>query len=299
MKQSGPVLIVRSRAASALFTFPASKAGLKARTLTIGLSACLAMFVASSTLGSERAAPTATSAPVTHVIELFTSQGCSACPPAEALLTDLADEPGILPLAYHVDYWDYIGWSDTHGAPENTARQEAYGVSFDISTLYTPQMVIDGRRQVAGGQAEAVREIIDTLPEIVSTGKASVSARIVGDDVKITASMTDVDTRGPMPVLIVVSYDRSAQTVVTRGANRGRTLVETHPVRDWRILGAWSGEPMKIRLPLATLTEGAHGDNGFAIFIQTMSKLGKPGAILAAARLDLTAAHGSASAVRD
>ncbi|MER0239800.1 DUF1223 domain-containing protein [Fulvimarina sp. MAC8] len=226
---------------------------------------------------------------VAHVVELFTSQGCSSCQQAETALSDLSERPGVLALAYHVDYWDYIGWRDTYGSPENTARQQAYGESFNLSTLFTPQMIVDGRRQIVGAKSEDVVELLQTLSAIDTDGGASVSARIVGDNLKIRASMSQPIGDGSLPVLIVVTYDARSKTEITRGENLGSTLVETNPVRDWRIMGAWSGEPMKISLPISTLTTGANGENGCAVFIQLMSQTGEPGPILSATRLDLSA----------
>ena len=90
------------------------------------------------------------------VVELFTSQGCSSCPPADAVLAELAEAGDVVALGYHVDYWDYLGWKDTLGSPENTARQYEYGKSFGDRSVYTPQAVINGRTHVNGAKREAV-----------------------------------------------------------------------------------------------------------------------------------------------
>ncbi|EAU43271.1 hypothetical protein FP2506_10516 [Fulvimarina pelagi HTCC2506] len=230
---------------------------------------------------------TIASTKVDHVVELFTSQGCSSCPQAETVLSKLSEEADVLALAYHVDYWDYIGWRDTYGSSQNTARQQAYGKRFNLSTLFTPQMVIDGQQQMVGAEYESVAEVLDDLGPIGSGGSASLSARIAGDNLKIRASMKEPVDNGSLPVLIVVTYDKSSKTQITQGENLGETLTETNPVRDWRILSAWSGEPMKISLPISTLTNGASGENGCAVFIQVMSRTGEPGPILSAARVDL------------
>ena len=225
---------------------------------------------------------------VSHVVELFTSQGCSSCKQAEAALQELSDSPDILTLAYHVDYWDYIGWEDTYGSAENTARQQAYGETFNLSTLFTPQVVIDGRKQLVGANSANILEALKTAPPIDVDNGASLSARIVGDNLKIRASMSHPLASGALPVLIVVTYDERSEIEVTRGENLGTTIVDNNPVRDWQILGAWSGEPMKISLPLATLTTDASGRNGCAVLIQAMAQSGEPGAILSATRLDLS-----------
>ncbi|MEN3792466.1 DUF1223 domain-containing protein [Fulvimarina sp. MAC3] len=238
---------------------------------------------------AQEMAPSEEGVSVAHVVELFTSQGCSSCLKAETALAELAGRPDVLALAYHVDYWDYIGWEDTYGSAENTARQEAYGESFNLSTLFTPQIIIDGSEQIVGADSQTILEALRTTPPIDRDGDASISARVVGDNLKIKASMAQPVDDGSLPVLIVVTYDERSETQITRGENLGTTIVDTNPVRDWQILGAWSGEPMKISLPLSTLTANANGRNGCAVLIQMMSQTGKPGQILAATRLNLSA----------
>ncbi|WP_158555082.1 DUF1223 domain-containing protein [Fulvimarina endophytica] len=252
----------------------------------------LALVSASLVAGTPAFAQTAlegqTSIPVEHVVELFTSQACSTCPPAGKVMDGIAGEAGVLPLTYHVDYWDYTGWRDTYGSPENTSRQRDYGASFNLSTLFTPQIVIDGREQFVGTKPQEIEQALNALRPIDAGGQALVRARIAGRNLKIYASLENTATQDAMPVLIVVTYDNHASTSVTSGENDGATLTTTHPVRDWRVLGAWSGEPMKVTLPISTLTAGAIGDNGCAVLIQSMGRDGSPGPILSAARIDLS-----------
>ena len=97
------------------------------------------------------------------VLELFTSQGCSACPPADALLTEYAPRDDVIALALHVDYWDYIGWKDTFGDPAHTTRQKGYAAAADRSFVYTPQMVVDGQGQIKGVKPSQVAAAVDEL----------------------------------------------------------------------------------------------------------------------------------------
>src|SRR5690606_9121092 len=94
------------------------------------------------------------------VVELFTSQGCSSCPPADALLSELAAQPGVIALALHVDYWDYLGWKDSFASPAFSARQKAYAKSFGRRSIFTPQMVVQGRQALVGHDAPSVLSAI-------------------------------------------------------------------------------------------------------------------------------------------
>ncbi|MCK5934122.1 MAG: DUF1223 domain-containing protein [Fulvimarina manganoxydans] len=252
------------------------------------LSLILATIVCLLTLaGRSEASDEIAGAPISHVVELFTSQGCRSCPTADKVLADLDADPSLLVLAYHVDYWDYIGWQDLYGSTDNTNRQRAYQQSFSLPSLYTPQLVVNGRAQLVATPEQPVAETVAQVPSLATEQKAWVKLERVGEQVKIRAGLSDPMAAGPMPVLILVTFDEESETVITRGENAGSTLRQTHPVRDWRILGMWSGEPLKIELPLATLVEDARGANGCAALIQAMSPDGSPGPILAAARLAL------------
>lgn len=225
--------------------------------------------------------------PITQVLELFTSQGCSSCPPADRLLTKLAKEPGVLALGYHVDYWDYIGWRDVFGSPENTERQRAYAQAFATTTIYTPQMVVNGRKGVVGSHEAKIRKLMraTALPQGGSTPKVALS--VEGDRLHITADAGELDPDAPAPVLMLVTFDDETITTIERGENSGRTIVNTRPVRDWRILGMASGEPMDIDLPFASLLKrGEPSGGGCAVILQAVTADGIPGPILAAAQME-------------
>lgn len=225
--------------------------------------------------------------PVTQVLELFTSQGCSSCPPADRLLTKLAKEPGVLALGYHVDYWDYIGWRDIFGSPENTERQRAYAQAFATTTIYTPQMVVNGRKGVVGSHEAKIRKLMraTALPQGGGTPKVAVS--VEGDRVHITADVGRLDPDSPAPVLMLVTFGDEATTTIERGENNGHTIVNTRPVRGWRLLGMAAGEPMDIDLPLASLLKrGEPSGGGCAVILQAVTADGMPGPILAAAQME-------------
>src|SRR2546430_9680821 len=117
------------------------------------LSLCLALAIAPLHAGER---------PI--VVELFTSEGCSSCPPADALLAELAGRPDVLALSFHVDYWDRLGWKDPFSSPDATRRQHGYAEPFGISTGYTPQMVVDGRWQAVGSDRSEVEQALGSAP---------------------------------------------------------------------------------------------------------------------------------------
>ena len=128
------------------------------------------------------------------LVELFTSQGCSSCPPADQFLGELAQREDVIALAYHVDYWDYIGWQDKFARPENTARQKDYRDALGLHTIYTPQMVVDGRYDVVGSQRSEVESSIDS-----AAGQAKLPITIAenGGKLRVTAPAMEIDQAKP------------------------------------------------------------------------------------------------------
>jgi hypothetical protein len=211
------------------------------------------------------------------VVELFTSQGCSSCPPADAFLGDLARRSDVIALAYHVDYWNNLGWTDVFSSAAATQRQYAYARAMDKDGVYTPQMVIDGtvdevgsRRGAVLGQlkerregvpVKALRDGKDIVVQIGMTGAPLMTKTAAGD-----AKAGDV---------IVVAYSDTAETKVPRGENAGQTLREFNIVRGFWRLGAWSGEPQQLRFEASRLPADA---TRIAILVQAPG----PGMILGA-----------------
>ncbi len=209
------------------------------------------------------------------VVELFTSEGCSSCPPADAFLGELAQRPDIVPLAFHVDYWDYIGWKDPYASAAFTQRQHDYKTALGLHMVYTPQMIVDGRADVVGSERADVEAAI---------GKAGAGSKLSisiakdagGYRVVIPAAAPPAD--GPATVWLAL-FDSVRETSVKRGENGGRTLKEFNIVREWRRIAAWNGEALS--LPLATT--GQPAQDGCAIIVQS----GPVGPILGAAIMKL------------
>ena len=210
------------------------------------------------------------------VVELFTSQGCNSCPPAEAFLNELADEEGIIALELHVDYWDYIGWADPFANPEITQRQRDYASELALRYVYTPQMVIDGRHNVVGSHRQQVRAAIG---QSTLRGKPLAVEFTDEDGGKIVIPAGHSPDGGATVWLAI--YDGLHETEVKHGENRGKTLKNRHVVRELEELAVWTGERLEIPVDLARVA--ALGRAGCAILVQQ----GRTGPIIGAAAMPL------------
>jgi hypothetical protein len=201
------------------------------------------------------------------VVELFTSQGCSSCPPAEALLIRLAQQSDVLALAFHVDYWDGLGWKDTFSSHSATERQRHYAGLLGHGNVFTPQLVVDGRHDVIGSDDGAVRGAIAAARASAGT-EVALKARRHGGSVSI-----EVGRGTRTGSLWLVGYDPRHDTPVARGENVGRTIVQANVVRSLAPVGEWQGQPL-------TLSQPVGAGQRFAVVLQAPD-----GAILAAARV--------------
>ena len=188
--------------------------------------------------------PAAKADPV--VVELFTSQGCSSCPPADAMLAELSGKEDIIPLALHVDYWDYIGWPDTFADPAFTARQKNYARVAGARSIFTPHLVVNGHAHVAGAKPMALADQIRTQMRAAKDVRLTVSQD--AQEMTVTGSVLGADV-GKMTLYLVTYIDQ--QTVpIAHGENAGKTITYTHIVRTWERLGTWDGvSSLTISLP--------------------------------------------------
>jgi hypothetical protein len=216
-----------------------------------------------------------TSTPV--VVELFTSQGCSSCPPADRLLGELAQREDVLPLSMHVTYWDYIGWADPFAMESMTERQRAYVQTLRSGRPYTPQMVVDGAHDVIGSYRERVLSAIAT-----AAGATKLPVAFVREGAALSALLPEATLEQPATLWLVL-FDRAHATPVARGENGGRKLTNYNVVRVFRSLGTWDGSAGEIVLDLGP---EAQAHDGCAVLVQQ----GPTGPILGAAAIDLTAA---------
>lgn len=205
------------------------------------------------------------------VVELYTSQGCSSCPPADAFLASLSDDPGVIPLALHVDYWDYIGWADTFGSPHFTDRQKAYAHASGSKTIYTPQFIIAGKDRVVGhAPGEVAARIVDVMQH---GGTVQLWLERQGTLVTIRAVAVK-PLPGQMQVQLVRYVPKHA-VKIEHGENAGHTITYHNIVTSWTTIGTWDG-----RADFVAEAE-APGDDPVVVIVQEHG----PGPILAAARV--------------
>lgn len=209
------------------------------------------------------------------VVELFTAQGCPACPPADKVLANLAEREDVLALSWAVDYWDYGGWKDTFASPANTERQERYNGEMGYNTVYTPQMIVNGRHQTVGSRPEEVQDLI------LATGEdlwLPVSLEQTGEGVAVSIDSGDYERTA---FVSLIWYDSERDVDIKFGDNQGRRLHYANVVRGHREIGEWSGDEMRVPIDLAAVEES--GSNCIAVLVQD----GPGGAILGAAKLIL------------
>jgi hypothetical protein len=206
------------------------------------------------------------------VVEIFTSQGCSSCPPADEFAATLVNDPDVIVLALHVDYWDYIGWKDSFGNPAFTNRQKSYARAIGSRTIYTPQLIVAGQERIEGFDPVRTHEEISRTAAAPSVVSLSVTRE--GDQLVVRA-----ETAAPLSeaaIIHLVRYRPSETVKIERGENRGRTITYHNIVTKWEQLGNWSGtEPLEMTVPVP-------GAGPSVILIQEPG----PAKILAAARAD-------------
>ncbi|MBA5778631.1 DUF1223 domain-containing protein [Stappia sp. F7233] len=211
----------------------------------------------------------------TAVLELFTSQGCSSCPPADKLLQAVAGQPGVVALSFPVDYWDYLGWKDTLASPAYSARQRAYAERRGDRSVYTPQIVVNGGEHVVGSDVRSLAAAVSKLGPM----PCQVSLKPQGDVVEIHV---DGDLpKGTKAAMVFFLFVDDHETVqIGRGENTGRSVTYTNVVRDMRAVGMWKGGEAVYSLPASELSRLSA--NRYAVIVQPEVN-GRPGPIIGAA----------------
>jgi len=236
------------------------------RSILCGVSLSLAL-IAPALAGEIKLAPKA-------VLELFTSQGCKSCPKADAMLDEMGKRPDVVTLAYHVDYWDYVGWEDTFGTKENSDHQRDYAESWGSSRIFTPQLVVNGKGGLNGSKRDVVNGALGgaSLPLDVKLSEAA-------DDmlqVSVPAKAGEPDAM----IWLITFLDR-ADVTIERGENEGKQVAYTQIVTGRQVLGMWKADAgAELTLPLAEVLTGR--SNGAVILIQ-QDHAGLPGPIVGAA----------------
>jgi hypothetical protein len=182
------------------------------------------------------------------VIELFTSQGCSSCPPADAALKSMRNRPNILTLSWAVDYWDRLGWEDTYASPNHTKRQVAYNKRFGRGGVYTPQMIFDGSFQSIGSQNSAIRDAIEKSRNV---DRLNIQPTLTPAGETITLALPATGGISDTVAIRVVWYLSDAEVEISRGENEGRVLHYTNVVRGSDMLPDWDGSSQSLSLNIA------------------------------------------------
>ncbi len=206
------------------------------------------------------------------VVELFTSQGCSSCPPADAFLTEIQQRPDVLALAYHVDYWDYIGWKDTMGDAANSDLQRAYAQNWGKSRIYTPQLVINGSQDYVGSNRQAIEA------GIVHT-QLPVAIELTYEDGLLLVGIAPHEGASAS-VIYLVTFKNNMDVTIERGENRGKSISYAQVVTSRQAIGMWNPEDgVQLQLPLSELL-GDKSD-GVVVMVQQHNN-GLPGPIIGA-----------------
>lgn len=222
------------------------------------------------------------------VVELFTSQGCASCPPADSLLTELSKDPTVIALTLPVDYWDYIGWKDTLALHGHSLRQRAYAAQRPDRKVFTPQVVVNGTAAVKGSDRAAVQRAILSSRSQPGTPRVQLTAQRSGDDVELRIAGLP-DASEPVDAEVwACPVARTKDVPIGRGENGGRNMTYSNVVRGWVKVGAWNGQPSAMRIPVETLERD---DADMVVFLLQSGSARIPGPILGATTLPLDSSY--------
>lgn len=231
------------------------------------MSVALRSFATLALCGALVAPALAQQRPV--VVELFTSQGCSSCPPADEMLTTLSADDDVIVIALHVDYWDYIGWKDQFGDPAHSERQRSYAREAGRRSIFTPEIVVNGQTDIVGAKP---MKLANAIAQHKAKG-ATISLDVTRDGDSVRISATGAQRPADVHMLRLIP---SRTTKITRGENRGETIEYTNIATGWRTLDAWDGQGVY------TATTKVTGDEPVVVLVQVP----EGGPILGAAQID-------------
>jgi hypothetical protein len=200
------------------------------------------------------------------VVELFTSQGCSSCPPADKLLGELVKRKDVVALTFPVDYWDYLGWKDTLASPSNSLRQRIYAKQRGDRQVYTPQMVINGAAHVIGSRRFDVDGAIRRHADDPRQMPVKVALKVTKSTIAVSTEPVKDGVSQKPAVLWLILFKKQVKVPIRRGENSGRTITYYNVVRQMTPIGQWDGKALKVTLPKAELMQG--GYDGCAALLQ-------------------------------
>lgn len=213
------------------------------------------------------------------VLELFTSQGCSSCPPADALLESYVKRDDVIALSVPVDYWDRLGWKDTFAKRDYTARQYEYATARGDGRVYTPQIVVSGTAHVVGSSRSGIDSAIASAKSALRQSQVPLSARFDGDTLIVEVSSAAQGARVSNARLLLAVVQDSGTVAIGRGENANRSVTYHNVVRSLKTIGAWAGQPMSLRV--AKSEYAVDGGQSLAILLQ----IGAGGPIVGAAQI--------------
>jgi hypothetical protein len=214
------------------------------------------------------------------VVELFTSQGCSSCPPADKILGDLAKDPSIVALSLPIDYWDYLGWKDTLADARFSARQKAYSQVRGDREVYTPQVVVNGRVHVIGSDRAGIEDAIDLTKKADGVMSVPVTVTLAGKQINVWVAAAGKGPAAMHGEVWIGSIAKAIPIEIGRGENSGRQITYHNVVRNLLKVGDWNGTSGTWTVPLENISR--EGVDAAVVYVQDGSR-DKPGAMLGAA----------------
>jgi hypothetical protein len=217
------------------------------------------------------------------VVELFTSQGCSSCPPADKIIGELAKDPSVIALSMPIDYWDYLGWKDTLADSRFSARQKAYSHARGDRDVYTPQVVVNGSTHVIGSDRAKIEGAIDTTKKVDGVMSVPVSMALSGKQINVSVAASG---KGPARhgEVWICSVSKSVPIAIGRGENRGKEITYHNVVRNLLKVGDWNGSAGSWTVPLENISRD--GVDAAVVYVQDGSRE-NPGPMLGAAYTSL------------
>lgn len=246
--------------------------------LAAGLAGPSALAQSQATDAADAAVPSR-AVEAKAVVELFTSQGCSSCPTADAALGRLAKRDDVIALSLSVDYWDYLGWKDTLANPKFSERQRAYGKTRGDGKIYTPQVVVNGLTHVNGSDESQIGRLIDKTAKTLAPQRVSIRLSQENDKLVVDAGAAQPGTTAKEATLWLAVIAKSVTVPIERGENKGETITYNNVVRELIPIGMWNGKPMTVQLERHSFMRP--GTDRCAVLLQQ----GQAGPIIGAALL--------------
>ncbi len=218
------------------------------------------------------------------VVELFTSQGCSSCPPADKIIGELARDPNVIALSMPIDYWDYLGWKDTLADSRFSARQKAYSAARGDRNVYTPQVIVNGSVQVIGSDRAKIDGAIGDTAKVDGVMSVPVSITLAGKQVTVSVAASTKGAAASLGEVWICSVTREVPIAIGKGENRGQKVTYYNVVRNLLKVGDWNGSAGSWTVPLENISR--EGIDAAVVFVQGGSRE-KPGAMLGAASTSL------------